>query len=59
MTTAADARDRRLLVLAPTAKDGAIMKSIVAPTGIAVEMVSSCAALVVRNGERRSRGARR
>jgi signal transduction histidine kinase/ActR/RegA family two-component response regulator len=44
--TGADNGDRRLLVLAPTAKDGAIMQSIVAPAGIPVQIVSSCAALI-------------
>jgi two-component system, sensor histidine kinase len=38
-------RDRRLLVLAPTTKDGEIMKSILAQTAIGVELVPNCMTL--------------
>jgi two-component system, sensor histidine kinase len=39
-------RDRRLLALTPTAKDAAIMESILAPSGIALKFVSTLPALV-------------
>ena len=41
MNAKADQRDRRLLVLAPTAKDADIMRSIFTPSGIDIEFLST------------------
>jgi signal transduction histidine kinase/CheY-like chemotaxis protein len=45
MTSELDARDLRLIVLAPTAKDAEIMQSILAPTSIVVKIVPNCTVL--------------
>ena len=45
MNQGANRLDRRLLVLAPTSKDGEIMQSILAQTAIVVELVPSCVRL--------------
>src|SRR5688572_27172027 len=45
MTEGPSPRDRRLLVLAPTAKDAAILQSVLEPIGVDSDLVSNCVAL--------------
>ena len=45
MTGGPSPRDRRMLVLAPTAKDAAILQSVLEPIGVESELVSNCVAL--------------